>query len=83
MLQEYDKKRKTRGILKANGNLSVRHQFKIALYLHILKIYLVWVFTFPLLSFHLEFKATGLVYVFTVAFFSLKELYFQFYSTVG
>lgn len=37
----------------------------------------------PLLSFHLGFKATGLVYVFTVVFWllSLKELYFQFYST--
>lgn len=60
MLQEYDKKRKTRGVLKANGNLSVRHQFKIALFLQILKIYLDGIFTFPLLSFHLEFKATGL-----------------------
>lgn len=33
MLQEYDRKKKTRGILKANGNLSVSHQFKIALFL--------------------------------------------------
>lgn len=81
MLQEYEKKRKTHGILKANGNLSVRHQFKIALFLQILKIYILTeCLPSPLLSFNLEFKATGLLMcsLLPSGFLALRSCVFSF-----
>lgn len=58
--------------------------FKL-LYFHKSSVYLDSMFTFLHLSFQLGFKTTGLVYLFVVAFrlLSLREAYFQLYSTTA